>query len=219
MRIIDCQQGTPEWLKARLGVITCSCLSQIVTPSTLKPSASWGRYLSRLCCEWFLGRPVDESSSEFMARGTEMEAEAVAAYEFENNVEARKVGFIVRDDGMFGGSPDRLVGDDGGLEIKCPSAEVHMGYVLNGIDAEYRCQVQGLLYLTGRKWWDLVAFNPALPTVKVRYEPDPAFFAVLDDLLPKFMARYLECKIKLAPAKSLRDEAIRKEIENSSDPF
>lgn len=219
MKIHSVVQGTPEWLACRLGIPTCSAFSKIITPKTLKPSTSQAGYVAKLTAEWYLGRTLDEAESGFMERGTEMEAEAVAAYEFEKNVDTQVVGFITTDDGRVGGSPDRLVGEDGGLEIKCPSAEVHVGYLLNGVDAEYRCQIQGLLWLTGRKWWDLRSFNPAFDAFDIRFEPDAEFIGALDAEMPVFLARLDAAKIKLAPAKARRDESLRAAIENGEHPF
>lgn len=219
MKIVSVVQGTAQWMQCRLGIPTCSNFHRIITPKELKPSKSHGAYIAQLVAEWFLGKPVDESASEFMERGTEMEVEAVAAYEWDNNCCATKVGFITSDDGLVGGSPDRLIGEDGGLEIKCPSAAVHVGYLLNGVDAEYRCQVQGLLWLTGRKWWDLVSYNPALPAFRVRYTLDPEFADALDTVMPVFLGAFAEAKLKLAPAKAAYDESLRVAIENADNPF
>lgn len=34
----DLVQGTPEWLAARRGIVTASVVSQLITPSTVKPA-------------------------------------------------------------------------------------------------------------------------------------------------------------------------------------
>lgn len=219
MKIIACEQGSPQWFSARAGLPTASCFDSILTPKTLKPSESMGKYIGRLCAEWFLGKPLDSESSGFMERGTGMEAEAVAAYEFQHNVDTLKVGLCVTDDGLAGGSPDRLVGEDGGLEIKCPSAEVQVGYILNGIDAAYRCQLQGLLWVTGRKWWSFLAYHPVLPHVNLRIEPDPEWVEAWGVAFAKFQERFKEAKLKLAPAKAAYDESLRAAIENADQPF
>lgn len=206
-------------MKARMGIPTASCFDQIVTPKTLKFSESSGKYVSRLVAEWFLGKPMESEASGFMERGTGMESEAIAAYEFENNVDTIKVGLCVTDDGLAGGSPDRLVGEDGGLEIKCPSAEIQVGYLLNGIDAAYRCQLQGLLWVTGRKWWDFCAYHPVLPHVNLRIEPDPEWVTAFVPAMEKFQERLKEAKIRLAPAKATYDESLRAAIENADHAF
>lgn len=175
MRILDVAQGSPEWLQARLGIPTASQADRILTPARLKPSSSAAGYRLQLLAEWVLGYPVEWSgNSAYMERGTELEAEARAAYEVEMGVDVEEVGLVLAPGGMFAGSPDGLVDSTGGLEIKCPAIHTHIGYLLDpeSLAAAYRGQVQALLWLTGREWWDLWAYHPELPPVRVRVEPD-----------------------------------------------
>lgn len=218
MKIIDVQQGSPEWLQARIGVVTASCMDQIITPKTRKPSSSQDKYLRTLLAEWLLGQPIDTFQSEWMVRGSEMEDEAVARYEFEHDAETSRVGLCLRDDGKVGASPDRLIGTDGVLEIKVPSIETHVGYMLNNdaLRDAYFVQVQGELLVTGRAWGDLVSYHPILPSVRVRIEPDADFVDTLSPILAEFVTRLDEAKERLAehriPAPAAR-------IVRDADPF
>lgn len=190
MKILNVEQGSPEWLRARLGIPTASQVDRLLTPKTLKISSQAGTYRNQLLAEWWCGYPIDwGGQSSFMERGTDMEPEARAWYELQRDVEATQVGFVLRDDGRFGGSPDSLVGEDGGLEIKCPALHTHLGYLLDpeALTAEYRGQVQAYLYLTGRAWWDLLAYNPELPPVVRRVERDELYIAALDKVLAEFL--------------------------------
>lgn len=171
MKVYDCEQGSQEWIDLRLGIPTASCFDKIVTPETLKPSASIDGYASDLVAEMLTGEPLDGGSSGFMKRGTRMEPQAVPWYEFEYDVDTTKVGFITLDDGSVGCSPDRLVGVDGGLEIKCPSAGQHVKNIF-GMTTKYRLQVQGCMYVTGRQWWDLLSYNPCIVPIVVRIHRD-----------------------------------------------
>lgn len=219
MKIIDHPQGSNEWIMARVGLPTASNFDKIVTPTGKLSSAS-NRYLSKLVAEWYLGQPLDDYASALMDRGTELEATAVRFYEFDGDVETAKVGLCLRDDGLVGGSPDRLVGEDGLLEIKCPSAEVHMSYVLGGLTDDYRCQVQGLLWITGRKWCDLLAWNPILPPAKMRYERDDEFIDLLAKSVDQFVERLEGAKRKLAQLKGERDLAVEIAMETAdTGPF
>lgn len=200
MIIIDCEQESPEWIEARLGIPTASNFHRILTPKTGKLSASADGYAYELIAEDMLGHPLDESESQFMTRGSSLERDAFAFYEYTRDVETQKVGTILRDDARVGCSPDRLVGDDGGLEIKCPSAKVHVGYML-GHDADaYRCQVQGAMWLTGRAWWDWLSYNPELPPVLIRFERDEEFIEKLARVVDQFAAYLDECRGKLVSA-------------------
>ncbi|HLS34240.1 MAG TPA: YqaJ viral recombinase family protein, partial [Brevibacterium sp.] len=127
MKILDVVQGSPEWLAARLGLPTCSQADRILTPARLRPASGAVTYRLQLLAEWVLGYPIEWSgSSAYMERGTELEAEARAAYEVEMGVDVEEVGLVLAPGGAFAGSPDGLVGEDGGLEIKCPALHTHI---------------------------------------------------------------------------------------------
>lgn len=186
---LDMPQGSPEWTAARIGIPTASNFSKIITPKTMKPSSASGGYLNKLLAEWILGVSLDETVSGLMERGRELEGEAVKYYELLNDVTTETVGIILRDDRKVGCSPDRFVGQDGGLEVKCPAPHTHVGYLLNGVDDEYRCQVQGAMWLTGRQWWDLLSYHPDMPPALCRIERDEVFIAALAEAVDEFVAR------------------------------
>lgn len=193
----DVQQNSDEWHRLRLGIPTSSAFKSIVTPKG-KLSASADRYMHWLLAEWAVGIPLDSYESEFMQRGHELEDLAVKSYEFERGCDTEAVGFITTDDGMIGSSPDRLVGADGLLEIKCPAPQTHIGYMLaRHIDGDYYPQVQGELLISGRKWVDIQSFHPGLPTVIIRVERDEKYLAILDEALREFVARILKARADL----------------------
>lgn len=210
MKILAMRQGTAEWFVARAAMPTASEFDSILTPAKLQPSKSAEKYMARLLAEWLLGHPIITDSSSFMERGKEMEPEARAAYEFDRDVAVRQVGFILRDDGLVGCSPDGLVGDDGGLEIKIPAIEQHVLYMLDPerLVNDYVGQVQGGLYLTGRDWWDVMSFSPELPPVIVRVEPDERYQEAIGPALEAFIKHMLQCRERLEPYKRVRDAAV-----------
>jgi hypothetical protein len=201
MIVYDFEQGSPEWCRARCGVVTASHFSDILSDKTLKPLKA-DAYLNRLAAETVLGTPLDESiRSGFVERGIDMEAEAVRFYEFSRGVDTDPVGFCLRDDKRVGCSPDRLIGTDGGLEIKVPAAHTHVSYMLDNDElvAAYRGQVQGALWLTGRKWWDIVSYHPDLPSVIVRVEPDAQYAGAIGPAIDAFLARLDAAVAKVRP--------------------
>lgn len=204
MKIIDCVQGTPEWLSLRTGIITASRLDRLVTPRKGELSKSATALRNDLLAERLIGMPLDAGDNQWMARGKAMEAEARAWYEFEFDVSVIQAGFCLSDDGRFGCSPDGLVGgdDDGGLEIKCPGAGQHVGYLLSRNMDDYRCQVQGALLLTGRRWWDIVSFSPCIPPVVIRCQRDQAFIDKLASAIEAFNVDLEACWDRLASLKA-----------------
>lgn len=183
MIVHDVPQGSPEWKALRVGIPTASEFSRLVT-NTLKDgeyklSASLEGYARELAAELFAGKQMsDFDGNVWMDRGKEKEAEAVALYEFTTDAAISSVGFITTDDGLCGCSPDALVGDDGGLEVKCLKAESHVEvmayYKKHGhAPVKYTQQVQACLWITGRAFWDQLFYHPDLPPLTVRQTLDP----------------------------------------------
>lgn len=219
MKILDVVQGSDAWLQARVGIPTSSNFKKIMSPARMKESDSQAPYVATLAAEWFLDRCLDEEASQFMERGKELEASAVAQYEFLRECETVKVGFCTTDDGEVGASPDRLVGEDGLQETKCPGIETHMASLLDDrqFAIDHRCQAQGQLYVTGRKWVDLCSYHPLLPMVCVRIERDEDFQESLMMCLDKFLARLRIAKAKLEPLKLARTEALAASLAATGD--
>ena len=185
MKVIPVQQGTEEWLRARAGIPTASEFDRIVT-SGGKPSAQSRQYLCRLVAERVIGLSM-EDPNEWMQRGSAIEREAVAWYELERGLTTTEVGFVTTDDGRWGCSPDRMVGNDGLLEVKCPAAATHIRYLLDGGPGlAYRPQTQGQMLVAGRRWVDFVSYCPGLPPLLVRLLPDDDYQEVLQDSLVTF---------------------------------
>lgn len=175
-----------EWIKARAGIPTASSFDRIITAGG-KLSAQSREYMHDLAAERILGVSLDNITSEWMERGKAMEEAARDYYQFQTDADVVTGGFCLRDDRSAGCSPDGLVGDDGGVEIKCPGAGKHIGYLIGGeLPAAYRCQVQGSLWVTGRAWWDFLSYNPSLPSVIVRVHRDDAFIAALSGAVVEF---------------------------------
>ena len=187
MKIIECVQGDDIWTECRLGLPTASEFSRIVTPlGALSKSAN--KYAYRLIAETLLKRPMESLEGlEWIEWGKMNEADAVKMYEFQNEIETVKVGFITTDDGQIGCSPDRLVGNDGILEVKCPAPQTMVGYMINGMDKDYIPQVQGQLYVSEREWADWWGYNPEFPPVKVRTFRDEDYIKILSESLKNFV--------------------------------
>lgn len=168
MIILTDEQGSPEWLASRLGRPSASNFGRLVTGSG-KPSSSAESYINEMIAERLTGRSKPFYTNEHMERGNALEPEAREAYEFITDFEVVETGFILHDSEEFGCSPDGLVAEQGGLEIKCPSDSVHVSYLRAGkVPAKYYQQVQGCLWITGREWWDFMSYHPEMPHLLVR---------------------------------------------------
>ena len=168
MIILTDEQGSPEWLASRLGRPSASMFGKLVTGSG-KPSGSAESYINEMIAERLTGRSKPFFTNEHMERGNFLEPEARQAYEFITDFEVVETGFILDDSQEFGCSPDGLVANDGGLEIKCPSDSVHVSYLRAGkVPAKYYQQVQGCMMITGREWWDFMSYHPEMPHLLVR---------------------------------------------------
>lgn len=191
---LDLQQGSEAWFNARLGIPTGSRFKDILT-GTGKASTSADKYMNELLAEMVAGKALDSFKSDWMERGNELEAEAADSYSFLKDVDLQEVGFVLHKDKIAGASPDRIIGDDGLLEIKCPAPHTHIEYLLkNKMDTAYIPQVQGQLWITGRKWCDWFSYHPDMPSVCVRVERDEAYIKKLEDAIIGFNLK-LQSKI------------------------
>lgn len=191
----DVEQGTGEWFRLRMGIPTASCFDQIVTPAKGQLSKSSVKYAYRLICERLLKAPTESVEGQmWMERGKEIEPQAVKQYEFVNDAETVPVGFITTDDGLIGCSPDRLVLSDRriGLEIKCPSPHVHLGYLLDGQAEAYRPQVQGQLYVAELERADFYSYHPRMPACTIRTARDESYIKLLGAALRGFNEQLFE---------------------------
>jgi YqaJ-like viral recombinase domain len=186
--IVSCEQGSPEWFAARLGLPTASEFSTVMAKGKDGgKSVTRKTYMLKLAGEILTGEPMESYSNVHMERGKEQEAEAREAYELMRDVDTLQVGFIVNGD--KGCSPDSLIGSDGGLEIKTALPHIQVERLLKGdLPAEHRAQVQGNMWVTERQYWDFVSYCPRLPLLIVRVPRDDGYIATLAGAVKEFNA-------------------------------
>src|SRR5262245_6052104 len=127
----DVTQYSEAYDRLKLGIPTSSHFHKIITPQG-KPSKQWREYACVLIDERILHQKIEFYHSRPMERGLIVEAEAADWYEFDHDVIVQRAGFITDDDHTMGCSPDRLVGDEGLLEIKAPLPQTQVEYWLSG---------------------------------------------------------------------------------------
>jgi exodeoxyribonuclease (lambda-induced) len=181
------EQCSPEWFAAHAGVPGASSFDQVLT-SQGKPSAQRQKLIYRLVGELLIGKREEGFCSPAMQRGTEMEAEARAAFSFITGLEVEQVGFIYHDEQRrWGCSPDGLiVGSKQGLEIKCPTLPVHIAYLLAGkLPTDYFPQVQGSMAVTGYDAWHFFSYYPECRPLHVVVDRDDKWIAAFKQEIEK----------------------------------
>lgn len=158
MRWVDVEQNSDEWFDLRLGKATSSHFGAIMANDGKTFSDTAKRYALQLALEQITGQKSEYSFSNIhMERGNEQEPIARMLYENITFETVTNGGFF--DCGSYGDSPDGLVNDDGGIEIKCVIAPVHFA-TLNreSVDPAYKWQLIGHLDCSGRDWFDFVSY-------------------------------------------------------------
>jgi len=159
------EQRSPEWYQARVGKITASRFKDVMdrTQKGL-PGARRTAYMRSLLAERMTGAMVDNYANDAMKHGIETEPLAIEAYESTTAQFAEEAGFYLHPRFEFvGASPDRLVGDDTLVEVKCPSTQTHLETIANGMSEDHKPQIQGQLWVTGRKLSRLPSFFLSFP--------------------------------------------------------
>lgn len=189
----DLEQGSPEWIKARLGIVTMSELKNVMAKGEGKTRR---KYLRTVVGEKMSGEPFERYTNGYMERGHTQEDDARNLYTFMTDNVVQRIGFMKR--GLVGFSPDGLIGEDGLLEIKTKMAHLHIECLEdNELPSEHKQQCQGGLWVSGRQWIDFVSFSPGLPLFVKRVIRDEPYIARIkievDDFLSDMAA--LEAKI------------------------
>jgi len=221
------KQRTNEWRIARLGDVTASRFKDVLTMPRSKADRENGvmsetarRYFEELLAELVTRQPLDRWQNTAMKWGNEWEGKAFeyAALAIEERLGEKlslpegEYAYIQHPtEKGIGCSPDGIIGDDGLLEIKCPyNPAVHIRTVLEGeMPEKHTDQVQGSLWVTGRKFYYFCSFDPRVEASSM----DPLFIVKIerDD---EYITQVL------APAVlAFRDKLHKKYKELVRDPF
>ena len=182
------------WRKERAGHVTASRFSDVMAFGKQgQPLKGRNDYLGEIVAERLSGEPCSMILAQALGWGNDVEPYAKMAYEI-------ATGAVLRDGGLVkhptlawvAATPDALVGDDGGYESKCPANSlVHLQTWLDGMPKEHLPQVQGGMWITGRKWWDFVSFDPRMPPhlrlYRQRIDRDDAYIAEIEKHVVRFL--------------------------------
>jgi len=198
------EQRTDEWFAARLGKVTASKVSDVM-------SKGMGRetYMTYLIAEILTTERASSFTNTAMEWGTATEPYARQAYEALNNLWVEEIGFAQHPTiERAGASPDGLVGDDGLIEIKCPNTATHLDTLIDKtVPKKYINQMQFQMACTGRKWCDFVSFDNRLPEdlqiFVLRVQRDDKHIAEMEVAITKFLAEMQEKIDKLTKPKEI----------------
>lgn len=190
----DVEQGSDDWFALKIGVPSASNFFDVMAGNAADGSKTRMKYMRLLGGEQITGIPMETFTSKAMERGKEMEAEICSKYSFEWAVDVRHVGFIKRTiydpilgDLVIGCSPDGLIDDDGGLEIKTLQPDLLMALIDSGrFPVEHVPQVQGSMWVSGRSWWDLVIGFRGFRSQRWRIRRDDVYIRMMQDEMRKF---------------------------------
>jgi hypothetical protein len=170
MRTACLEQGTHEWFAARLGRVSASRIADAMSYLTRasgdkKAGASSAKrddYLLEKATELITRVPADHYVSKPMEIGTQYEGEARIEFWMRSGLEIQETGFVLHPTlDYLGASPDGLIGQDGGLELKVPLISTHMDYLLaDEIPTIYRPQVFCEMLCCEREWWEFASYCP-----------------------------------------------------------
>lgn len=200
LEVYDCPQGSEEWRQARVGVVTCSELSKVLAKGQ---GLTRAKYMRQLAGEIITGQPAYAfQGNVHTERGTEQEPIARDLLQDYVGKPIEITGFIKNLDLRLGCSPDGLIGEDEGCEIKSCLADIQIERLeKGGVPSEHRAQVEGSILATGKSSWTFFSFSPGLPPLLVkatltderRREITDAlaeFNAELDDMVERVKKRF-----------------------------
>jgi hypothetical protein len=172
MKIInDFQQNTDAWIQYKLGKFSASTADALLMD---KKTKGYQNLIDQLVEERITGKPCEGKfgGNEFTERGHELEPEAAQSYEFENFMPLEIVGVVERDEWVLC-SPDRLIGDNGLLQIKCPIFKTQREYLrTQKVPGNYYKQMQFELWVSEREYNIFYSYHPYLPAVTIRVDRD-----------------------------------------------
>jgi len=147
-------QQTPEWFAVKSGKMSASHATAIGNNGK-----GLDTYIRQIVKEMICGKKEGYTNKD-IERGNELEPIARMSYEFEYSCTVNQVGFIEHNE-FIGCSPDGLINEDGGLELKARNEDIHFGLLLgDSVDSSAIWQMNMCMLITGRKWWDFGSYNP-----------------------------------------------------------
>jgi len=185
---IDVKQGEAEWFALRCGNLGASSVSRIIT-SKGEPSKQRQVYLYELASELITGKSEDSYKSKYMENGLLGEPESRALFEMVMELDVRQIGLVYKDEQRkCHCSPDGLINNNAGLELKNPKSSTQVKYLLSSkLPVEYFSQIQMSLYVCEREHWWVMSNYVGLAPLILKVQRNDPFIARLEKELNSFV--------------------------------
>ena len=187
----DIEQGSMEWDYLRAGKVTASEMDALVTPlGKVRTGDGPYTYLMKKVAERWLQGPIPNPKKDAvwdLEQGHILEEYARPAFTIETGIVTQRVGFVTDDKEVVGCSPDGLIGNYSGLELKCPHIAKHIEYLLAGeVPSDYVAQVQTSMFVTGYDHWYFASFRRGFPMLILKVERDEKYQAAILQAVESF---------------------------------
>lgn len=193
---VTTEQQSTQWLKERCGCLTASRMADAMAfLKGGKEAEGRKKYKIELVAERMTDLMVERYVNDAMQWGIECEPRARDRYEEVTGLLVVKCGFALHGEiPYFGASPDGLVGEDGLVELKCPTTATYIGWATDGVVPEqHKPQMLAQLAVTGRRWCDFLAFDPRIKGRQHqhflrRFEPKEEEIVAVEEAAKTFLA-------------------------------
>lgn len=184
-------QRSVEWAQARAGKPTASELHAILTPNfKMRDGKMIQTYLCKKVAERWLGGLPASANSFDMDQGNILENEARPWLAAWLDKEIPVPGLITDDLERMACSPDGLIDEKIGVEIKCPSEHVHVGYLLSAaLPEEYMVQVHASMHISNLNYWYFLSHCRNFPPSLIKVERDDVIDDKIGEALDEFLDR------------------------------
>jgi len=196
--VLHVEQGSEDWMRLRLGVITASEVSNVIAKP--RSGTRWTdmkkAYFHTLIAEVCTG-VAPEVNAKALAWGKQHEMDARTLFEFTAGVQVTEAPILYKDDSMRTAcSPDGLCSNGFGLELKCPfTSRDFVKFRLGGFDAiksAYLAQVQFSMWVTGKDAWFFANYDPRMRREGTHYvvvERDEKYMNDFEEMVPDFIEK------------------------------
>lgn len=193
------RQLTPEWAKMHIGIPSCSQFSRIMdTDFNPRKGDTLKTFIYEKCAETFRGVALPDFTSFVTDQGMILEADARDYFRLETGHDVKTCGFVESADRLTGCSPDGLIDDDCGLEMKCPQVVAHCKYLIEEkLPNDYIQQVHGSLYVTGRKSWYFYSYRRGFPSFVLKVKRDEEIMSKIQKALDGYYEKFNDALSKL----------------------